>query len=95
MTEHPTGLLTLFQESASDTPERLPPRLSCGKTRPAISSAPANCQKIQHSAADLDQRLAQHGTSEGARLLEVQVKERGGPSAWCAPGLAAGAWNTN
>ena len=33
----------------------------------------------QHSAADLDQRLAQHGTSEGARLLEVQVKERGGP----------------
>ena len=30
------------------------------------------------SAADLDRRLAQHGTSEGARLLEVQVKERGG-----------------
>jgi hypothetical protein len=29
-------------------------------------------------AADLDRRLAQHGTSEGARLLEVQVKERGG-----------------
>jgi hypothetical protein len=32
----------------------------------------------QHSAADLDRRLAQHGTGEGARLLEVQVKERGG-----------------
>jgi hypothetical protein len=30
------------------------------------------------SAADLDRRLAQHGTSEGARLLEVQVKERRG-----------------
>ena len=30
------------------------------------------------SAADLHRRLAQHGTGEGARLLEVQVKERGG-----------------
>jgi hypothetical protein len=30
------------------------------------------------SAADLYRRLAQHGTGEGARLLEVQVKERGG-----------------
>jgi hypothetical protein len=33
---------------------------------------------IGHSAPDVDRRLAQHGTSEGARLLEVQVKERGG-----------------
>jgi hypothetical protein len=30
------------------------------------------------SATDLYRRLAQHGTGEGARLLEVQVKERGG-----------------
>ena len=71
MTEHPTGLLTPFQESASDTPTRLPPRLSCRKARPAISFAPANCRKVQHWTQDLRSRLAEHEAGRGARLLEV------------------------
>ena len=71
MTDHPTGLLRPFQESASDTPERLPPRLSCGKARPAISFAPANCRKIQHSTKNLKRRLAEHAAGRGARLLAV------------------------
>jgi cell wall-associated NlpC family hydrolase len=77
MTEHATGLLTPFRESARDTPRRLLRNLSCGKARPAISGAPANCRKIQQSASGLAGRLRQHGTCDGARLLQVQ-REAGG-----------------
>ena len=76
ITEQSTGLLTPFRRSASDTPARLPRHLSCGKARPALSTAAANCRKVQHSADDLDARLAKHAAGQGARLMAV-VKEAG------------------
>ena len=45
---HITGLLKPLQGSAHDTLTRFPRCLSCGKARPAISFAPANCRQVQH-----------------------------------------------
>jgi hypothetical protein len=51
--------------------------LGCGKARPGTSKARTNCRQVQQSAHDLAERMARHGTSEGARLLQVQ-REAGG-----------------
>jgi hypothetical protein len=50
------------------------PELRKGQTK--LSTAAANCRKVQQSADDLEARLAKHAAGQGARLLAV-VKEAG------------------
>lgn len=71
ITEHRTGLLTRFQESAHDTPTRNPWHLSCGKARSGTSRARANCQQLHHWTLNLPERLASHENGHGSRLLTV------------------------
>lgn len=71
MTEQSMGLLTPFQISASVTASWLLRHVTCGKGRPPAAASATNHRQIQHWAADLDARLAEHGTGECARLLAM------------------------
>jgi hypothetical protein len=72
-----TGIPTRLQGSASDTPVRLPRRLTCDKERPAPARPRTNCRKVQQwTARNVKRRLAEHEAGRGARLLAV-VREAG------------------
>jgi hypothetical protein len=71
MTEHTIGLLTPFQRSASDTPTRHMPHLSCDKASTGTSRFRTNCRQVQHWTEDLLDRLDRHAAGHGARLVQV------------------------
>src|SRR5258708_40307291 len=75
---------TRIQGCARDTPTRPSSYLTCYKGRHAPARPRTNCRQVQHRSPDggtagLERRLARHGGSEGARLLQI-AKERG--STW-------------
>ena len=75
MTGNCTGLPTRFRESASDTPARLPPHLTCTKAWPGTTLRQTNCRKIQHwTDKPVLVRFAEHLAGKGAVLTRAAVR---------------------
>jgi len=72
-----SGIARARQESGLGWKPIIWGHLSWDSADNRLSHASANSRQIQHKSKDFSQRDGQHGTSAGARILQVQKEARG------------------